>query len=135
MLAQSTIPLLIVILVVFIPVFLVLVRRSIRGFGAMSDPTSEWASGKPDGEWRCGFDLRQPTRMTGSYPMGVLRVYQRGFSVTSAVGRLEFARVDLEDIRLEGPTTVRVFGRSRELRVMLRSPDATAALMAMKARP
>jgi|CXWL01.1.fsa_nt_gi hypothetical protein len=132
MVAQSVGPLLVAVLVVFIPVFVVLLRRTARGFGAMSDSVSDWASGVPVGEWRCGFDLRRPARMGGSYPLGTLRVYEGGFALSSAVGRLEFAVADLERVSPEPPLDVRIFGRGRELRIMLRSSDAVQSLVSLR---
>ena len=128
---QSAIPLVIVVLVLLLPVFVVLMRRSIRGFRAMSDVPSSWARGQPNGTWRCGFDLRRPARMTGTYPLGTLRVFDGGFDLSAFVGRIEFARSDIEFVRVERPGFVRITGGGRELSLTLRASDAVDALLSL----
>ena len=117
--------------VVLTPIFVFLVWRSIRGFAAMSDPVSSWAKGEPVGSCRCGFDLRRPARMTGSYPLGMLTVFDGGLAVDSAVGRLEFARGQIDFIGVQRPGVVQVIGHGRELHLRLRSPDTLAALLSL----
>jgi hypothetical protein len=128
----SALPIVGVVLVVLLPVAFVIMRRGIRGLGAMSDTTSLWAAGASIKDWRCGFDLRHPGRVTATYPLAKLRAFPGGFTVEAVTGRMEFAANQLDSVTAEGIGTVHVISAQRELVLRNLPSDAVQFLTLMR---